>query len=720
MHRTCLGLAAVVLTAACGPMDFGPASGVSDAPDWDGPPGPPGEDAPTGTKWEGVEVNGACGRISLAWVLVDEVCGGTEDPGYLDAFRSPMFRDGARIGDRVYAVDASHLWVLDAADPTAPKRLGMVGGLGHPLSVGVHAGRLVAAAGSEGLVLMDLSDPIAPKRAATVSLPGPALDVFVEGDRALVAMGAAGVAAVDLGASPPALAGVFAVPGFAAGVATAGGIAYVAACDTLALVHVASGALLSEIWVPEAHDGEILVAPAKDVALADTVAFVAAGRFGAVAVDVSAPSQPKLLGNCTVGDDLSFYASGVRGDASRLFVAGGEWGILPVGTGDPLEACSSWVAPTLPKLPEDGGECSTDPPWKVLPWQDLWAPPPPLKDPIQTLPAGGVLYAFGDARRIGRRAIDVRQSDATLAHLGRYDEPRLVTGLAAATGRLLVVGEAGGLFHRHETALLVPAGALPEAQKAIAGAMLGDGRWALARPDGVLTVEGATAPIETGAEIWSGGLAAQGEKLYLPATDGALVVEAQSVVASLASGRTAELPQAIAASDTGVFLAAPEWTTAVQAGATDGTPLAPHGLFALEDVLDAARWRHGLPRRLLVATSAGLAEVAMLGGEAALALHGATTVTVPLPPATYSGGAASAGRLYLASTDRGRYWSQLVTIALDGPSIVATEAFVGVATAVAVDADRLYVGDADRGVRVYALGGDEPSLLGVVPLGVSP
>src|SRR5690606_33924411 len=111
-------------------------------------------------------------------------------------------------------------------------------------------------------------------------------------------------------------------------------------------------------------------------------------------------------------------------------VAGGEWGVLHVDASDPRTACTRMVAlPQEPPPPET--DCSGKPPWEVVPWERVWAPPPPAKDPIQVLPHGDRVFAFGDARRIGVRAVDVREAGPSLDLLARYDEPRTLLGIAA-------------------------------------------------------------------------------------------------------------------------------------------------------------------------------------------------------------------------------------------------------------------------------------------------
>jgi hypothetical protein len=662
--------------------------------------------------------------------MVDEICGGTDHENYLDAFRVPMFRDGAQIGHHLFVVDGTHLWVLDVSDPTRPRRVAVASGFGEPLSTAAHPGGLVIAAGAEGLVGADVSNAAEPARTFSVALPGPALRVHVSGTSAFVAMGRAGVGVVDLAVSPPRLASVLtlaALPGaFAAGAVERDGRAYVAACNAFAVLDARTGALVGQTWRPDATKDGILVAPAKDVALVGDVAFVAAGRFGAVAVDVGDPARPSMIGNCTVRDDLSFYASGVRASGDQLFVAGGEWGVLPVRTTTPRAACPTEVVPKLPQLlPESGASCSAQAPWEVLPWEQLWAPPPPRRDPVQVLPSDGRVFAFGDARRIGLRAVDVHAtSEATLPLVGRYDEPRLVVGLSAAAGKLLALGPGGGLFVRDDKSLLVPAsGELPPLEQAVAGAVLADGRWAIATPSAIRVQGQQAAPLALPQEAQSVGMAARGTELLVAARDGVVVVDtAHGTSTKLAAGREAKLPAALAADGPATYLAAPEWVATRQLSGGAAKDLAAHGVFDSKQILDVSLWRTALPRRLLVTTQRGLVEVASLGGKAGLVLHGASLRSLSLPSGTYVGAAAAGDRVFVAAADRATYRSYLLTVELAGgwPKLASIEAFTGVATSAAADADRLYVGDADRGVRVYAVGPNGASLLGVVETEVKP
>ncbi|MBI5503148.1 MAG: hypothetical protein HY907_23085, partial [Deltaproteobacteria bacterium] len=724
----------------CGGADFGDGWGDG-PPDDQGPPTPPAGPPPTGTRWEAVSTT-HCGREGIEWVLVDEVCGGIGQPGYLDAFQVPMFRDGAVIGDVLYAVDASHLWVLDVSDPAAPRRIGLASGFGRPLAVVAHQGRLLLASADDGLVIADVSDPRHPVRTASVALPGPALDLEVErtvvepatesglrrttATSVWVAAGAAGLVRVELESGGPRVAEQLPIHGYAAAVAVRERVAYVAACDALLVVDLAAGRVIGRTWVGDARVDGRLVAPAKDVVLAGDHVFVAAGRRGAVAVDVSDPEHPFVRGNCTIADDPAFYASGVRVADGRLYVAGGEWGVLDLPAENPGMTCRSTVRP--PDDASDGTEedCAQEPPWVVLPWEDVLAPEPPPRgrDPVQTLPAPGVLYAFGDARRIGLRAVEVRDRVAAgLEHVGRYDEPRLVSDMAFSDGRLLVVGPGGGLFRTAPTEgkpleqnepgdFVRTTPVRPEFGDAVAAAFLGDGRWVTATADGTVFVEDHPSFVVP-ARIWPHGIATDGDDLLIVADDVLLRVlrpgsrseSGGPLLDRLALFRRAELPAAVLAFDGATLVAAAEWPAAIRLAGGRAAELDAHGVFDPTTILDPSRWLDGLPRRLLAGSKAGVVELASLGQRAALVVHAASDLSrLELAAGDYVALAADVGTAYVVSADRDRYVSQVAVVDLLAaePTLTAAAWFTGVGAAAALGDDgRLYVGDADRGVRVF-------------------
>jgi len=720
--------AIAALAVACG--DFGSVDG---APPNGGPPGGPGGPPTTGGKWEGHENTDSCGRTSIEYRIVDEVCAGTDAEDYLEHFRAPIMRDGARIGGRLYAVDATHLWVLDVATPSTPERKALLTGFGQPLAVAAHDGRLLVAAGAEGLVIADVSSPDAPVRIETIATDRPALDVFVDGDRAYVATGAGGLVVVELEGRPSVI-GEIPIDGFAAAVAVKDGIAYVAACDALLTVDTASGEVLGETWVDDAVDADgVLLAPAKDVFASDAGVFVAAGRYGAVRIDASDPRAPSVVGNCTLQSEVGFYASGVRAQGDRLFIAGGEWGILPIDLYDPA-TCTALVIPDpIPAPPTGavddgtGDACTTEPPWELVQWQDVWLPPVQAgQDPLQTLPDGDVLYAFGDATRIGMRAVDVRLPEAEdLEKVGRYEEPRLTTAVAASGERVLVLGRHGGVFSRDGASLAREADSPIDARDAQTGAFLDDGRWVLglAEPARVVAEGGRVVMLGGVSEmIWPGTMAAVGPTVVVSDHLGAVIADLDEGFAfTITSGRTAQLPAAVVGWNDHVIVAAPEWTDAVDIDSIgDATPLAAHEIFGAQDAASVNEWRAGLPRRMLTRTAAGVLELATLGRRAGVAHHlgGGAVIPLELPPGEYVGLSASSDRAYAVSVDRGTYRSQLVTIDIAGgaPRVVAVEAWTGMAAGIAATADGIFVADRDVGVRIYDATADGVGLAAVVAL----
>ena len=330
--------------------------------------------------------------------------------------------------------------------------------------------------------------------------------------------------------------------------------------------------------------------------------------------------------------------------------------------------------------------------------------------------------------RIGMRAVDVRLSDdAELTKIGRFDEPRLTTGIAAQGDRVVVLGQRGGVFTRSGATLVREADDVSDARQAVDAGFLDDGRWVLALPEPkrIQFEDGPTVTLDAFDErAWPGTLATAGQTAFLSHVDGAFVVEASGGVTELFSSRRAELPAAITGDASGVVLAAPEWADALRVlDAGTATPLGAHGVFGAQDATNATEWRLGVPRRLLATTAGGIAELATLGRRAGIALHvGATPTTVELPPGEYVDLVADGARAYAVSIDRGTYRSQLVTLEVGGgaPRIVAVDAWTGMAAGIAATGGGVYVADRDDGVRIYDATSDGLDLAAVVSLVEAP
>jgi hypothetical protein len=688
---------------------------VDDAPDRGSGSTAPSEPAPTGQGWQAEETDEGCGRSGLRWILVDEVCGDGEgaDPRALE---TPMFRDGAIVGGHLLAVDGTHLWSLDLSDPLRIARSALATGFGQPLAARAVGSKVYLAAGYDGLVVADATDPSNPKRSASLPLPAAAFDIDLRGTSAYLAIGASGVAAVNVDAAAPTLAQTFAVPGHAAAVFADDANLYVAACTNLSVLDRTTGAVKSTLSFPKINNH--LFTAAKDVAVVGDVAFIAAGRQGVVAVNVTNKTAPTVIGRCTINDP-SFYASGVRSEGSSLFVAGGEWGVLRIDVANPKVSCTQPLLQA--KAPDPPVGCSSDPPWDVVDWDRVWAPPPPGKDPIQVLPDGNRVFAFGDARRVGVRAVDVR-NPFDLSLVRRYDEPRTLLGIAAKGTRVAVAGPRGGVFDFDASKILVRTAAADDSDlaKASSVGMLDDGRW-VALVDDDVKVEGKATALASSVKA----LSVSGNRVAMvKSLTGAPTVEVYDPSGTLLgmqpAGITANLPLSIASGPSSLFYAAPESPSSarreVLANSLSSIAATTHDVFDQQDSLDVSLWRARVPRRPLAYSSRGFVEVAVLGNRAGLVLHGPSAKQrVSLPALTYVGVTADDDRAYAIAIDRGLYKSYLITVSLIGvPTIVSFEAFTGAASGVAAANGRVYVSDADGHVRVWSVNGEDVAPLGVV------
>lgn len=694
---------ALPLLAACGGADLGGATSGDYTPP---PTGGPGTPAPTGQKWDGQPSKDKCGRNGWTFRLVDEICGGTGSPGYLDTLRTPMTRDGTIVGKHLFAVDATHLWVI-ALDGTELREVARVAGLGQPLSIAQHAGRLVLASGATGLVVVDPADPTEPAVLSVLPLPGPALDVAVEGDRAIVAMGAAGFAVVALG-DPPSIAFVRDTPGFAAGATLKDGVAYVADCAALGVFDGKDGTLWSYASLDQTSGTGVDI-PYRDVEVRDGTAYVAAGRWGVVRFDVS---NPVLLGkakHCRI-DAPNFYASGVRSSEAGVYLAGGEWGITRADggcTGGGATNTPPMPLPTDAGTPELGSGCPTVAPWDVVVWAASTPVPSPNKDPVQVLVTPDRVYAFGEATRLGFRAIDER--DPALTLLRRWEEPLWATSVAARAGRVFVAGRRAALFDvgadgaltKHETTF-------PDAVSlATAAGLLPDGRWAFVAGT-ALWVEGVATPFMLPRPVYGFGVAETSDGLVFAGAAGLVRL---SVAAGGAPTlmpvplATTKLPAAVAAAGGTLYMGAPEWDHTLR-WAKMPADMPPHGVFTAAQAADTAYWVAGLPRRVLMTAGQDLVEVAMLADRAGIVAPGRFEGVLPFPREEVVGGVASETRAYVLATDRKGYTTRLHTIRLDPPAIVAAETWLGQGMGIARSEGRIYVADANGTLRVFGMLGD--------------
>jgi hypothetical protein len=152
-------------------------------------------------------------------------------------------------------------------------------------------GRLIAANGPNGLAVIDVTVPSAPRRTIVSRLAGSAMGVDAAGTLAVVASGTAGVQLLEL--KDPRRVRVLdrrATPGYARGVSLSGDLVYVAAGDGgVQILRQVAGKLAPLSGVQ--CGGHVY-----SLALGEKTLYAAAGSAGVVAIDVSRPQAPRVLG----------------------------------------------------------------------------------------------------------------------------------------------------------------------------------------------------------------------------------------------------------------------------------------------------------------------------------------------------------------------------------------------------------------------------------------
>ncbi|NTV99961.1 MAG: hypothetical protein HGA19_01510 [Oscillochloris sp.] len=172
------------------------------------------------------------------------------------------------------------------------------------------------AAGSAGVHILSLADPLNPALQTTIDTPTAALGLALDGKLLYVA-DRAGLQIIDL--ATDTIIGSYNAPtgAFVQGVVTADGQAYLADRSGLIVLDVstpASPTVLSDASGFSAYD----------LALHEGTLFVAAGKDGVLAFELSDPAEPQLAGRY----DSPGSAVGVTLDNDTLLVADGDGGVL--------------------------------------------------------------------------------------------------------------------------------------------------------------------------------------------------------------------------------------------------------------------------------------------------------------------------------------------------------------------------------------------------------
>ena len=238
----------------------------------------------------------AAGIATLSWSVSAQTVQFT--PAGSMAVRGDMIRID---GGRAYLAAGNTLTILDISTPTAPKKLGAYDLPDRIWGFSVAGPRAYMACDLHGVEILDVSNPAKVTRAGYYKTKGQAHSVEVFGKTALIADHMLGVAYLDISneAKPVLLGSVF-VEGYPRYVAIFGSLLY--AVDSPAGFYVVDPAAaepldpLGAIQTPDAGFGRIISIGVSDQS--DTkgprVAVVSGGRVLQI-YDVSKPASPVML-----------------------------------------------------------------------------------------------------------------------------------------------------------------------------------------------------------------------------------------------------------------------------------------------------------------------------------------------------------------------------------------------------------------------------------------
>lgn len=232
----------------------------------------------------------------------------------------------AASGQAAYLGEGHRLVTVDLSDPRRPHRAAERGHFpGYVQDLIITDGHAFVAAGEGGLWIMDLADPLAPRDAGALETPGDARSVLVSAHLAYVADGLGGLRIVDISEpAAPRLVGVLDTGQAANDVAIRGNLAYVTVGGP-----GSAGLLvvdLSDPTRPRELGALATTGGAHAVAINGALAYIANGSGGLVVADVSDSTNPRLLAvtmidrapiDVLVGPDAAY----VIGLAGQVWVA---------------------------------------------------------------------------------------------------------------------------------------------------------------------------------------------------------------------------------------------------------------------------------------------------------------------------------------------------------------------------------------------------------------
>ncbi len=244
-------------------------------------------------------------------------------------------------GNTAYvAGQSSGVHIVDMADPSEPQAVGILFAGHDVLGVAATQGTVLAAAGSGGLLVADVSDPQAPRALGSLVTGGYAFSVEVVGSTAYLADGWGGLRTIDVSdPSEPKVLGTLPTAGWAWHVAVVDDFAYVAAGS--------QGLVVADVTRPEEPSATGIVPLARGQAIhvtaSDEVAYVVDPFEGLQIIDVASRASPRPIG--TWQPLLEGWGVALVGE--RAYVAAGRAGLRAVDISEPARPSDVDALPTV-------------------------------------------------------------------------------------------------------------------------------------------------------------------------------------------------------------------------------------------------------------------------------------------------------------------------------------------------------------------------------------
>lgn len=355
--------------------------------------------------------------------------------------------DAAADGDTLYVADGlAGLLVISIADPGAPVRVASAPTSVEAVDVAVAEGQAYVTHYRGGLQVVDVADPNAPVAAGFMDTFGVAWAVAAAADT-VYATGQSDLSLFNVThAAEPVLNSTLSLPALTGGLATAGGLVYVADGEAgLRIVDASNQAYPLIVGVFNTAGS------ANDVAVVGDTAYIADGSNGLRVIDAADETAPVEVGYLDTAGEAQSLA--VLDDIA--YVADGSGGLRVVDVADPaapVELGAYEVALSNFRSVAVAGVYAYVMDWRnsLLRIVDVSDPAAPVE--VSTFATFGyevatrndTVYVAGGADG-GLRVIDV--SDPTQpVEVGAYDSPGAAFGAAVSGNYVFLADEGGGLF----------------------------------------------------------------------------------------------------------------------------------------------------------------------------------------------------------------------------------------------------------------------------------